>query len=420
MQRKFDIIKRLDWVSILIYLILLVIGWFTIYAAEYNESHKSLFDLSQNYGKQFLWIIISLVIGASILIIDGRFFSSFANIIYLLTILVLIAVLFIGKEISGSKAWFEIGSFKLQPSEFAKFATNLALAKLLSSHKIPLKTFRQRITAFFIIGIPIIFIILQGDAGSAIVYVAFILVLFREGLSPWILILGVIIAVFFILALLIDIQVLIGIITVICFLLIWTFRNKRKNIFATILVSLITISFVFLVDYGFYEVLKPHQRQRINVLLNKEVDTKGAAYNITQSKIAIGSGRFFGKGFLKGTQTKYNFVPEQSTDFIFCTIGEEHGFIGSFIVIGLFLLLLLRIINQSEKQRSPFSRAYGYGVAVILFFHFAINTGMTIGLAPVIGIPFPFFSYGGSNLLSFTILLFIFIKLDAENLLKFH
>lgn len=420
MQRRYNVLKRIDWLLVAIYLVLLLMGWVTIYSTEYNEHSPGLFDVTQKYGKQFIWIVISLVFAIFVMAIDGRFYISFAYVLYGLIILLLIAVLLFGQEVSGSKSWFQIGGFKLQPAEFAKFSTNLALAKFITSPKIPLKTLKQKLTTFLLLIIPMFFIVLQGDAGSALVYFAFILVLFREGLSPWFLVLAAILVILFIMTLLIDKQILVGVIVVIGLLSIWSFRKKRKNIYAIVLASVAAISFIFTVDYSFNEILKPHQRNRINVLLHKEVDTQGAAYNVRQSQIAIGSGGLIGRGFLQGTQTKYDFVPEQSTDFIFSTIGEEKGFVGSSIVIVLFLSLLLRIIHNSEKQRSKFSRVYGYGVAVILFFHFAVNVGMTIGLAPVIGIPFPFFSYGGSSLLSFTILLFIFIKLDSERLMTFH
>lgn len=401
---------------ILLYLLLVLIGWVNIYAAVYNEDHKSIFDFSQSYGKQLLWIGTSIVLALIILLIDSKFFSSFSYLIYGILILMLIAVLIVGKEIAGSKSWFGFGDFGIQPSEFAKFATNLAIARYLSLLNIDMKKIKTKIytIAFFVL--PAILIFLQNDTGSALVYSAFIFVMFREGMSGNILVLGVITVVLFILVLLINKIIIISIlfgIAVIIFLLI---KKNLKNILKLIGLLLITFAFVFSIDYVFDNVLEDHQKTRIDVLLGKNPDLKGAGYNVNQSKIAIGSGGFSGKGFLQGTQTKFNFVPEQSTDFIFCTIGEEWGFLGSSLVVILFLGLLIRIVYIAERQRSQFSRIYGYGVASILFIHFAINIGMTLGLVPVIGIPLPFFSYGGSSLWAFTILLFIFIKQDSYRL----
>lgn len=328
----------------------------------------------------------------------------------------LLAVLLVGNVTSGSKSWFLIGNFKLQPSEFAKFATCLALAKYLSALNIKIQDIRTKIITAFIIGLPVLLIFLQNDTGSALVYTAFIFVLYREGLSGNVLILGVLGIALFFLALLINQYIILGVLLAIALILFKYIRKRRKEI--TILVGsfIIIAGFVFSVNYIYENVLEEHQKGRIDVLLGKEVDLKGIGYNVNQSKIAIGSGGFIGKGFLQGTQTKYNFVPEQSTDFIFCTIGEEWGFVGSSIVIVLYVLLFLRIIMMAERQRSSYSRIYGYGVASILFFHFVINIAMTIGLAPVVGIPLPFISYGGSSLWAFTILLFVFIKQDANRL----
>lgn len=390
-------------------------GWINIYAAVYNEEHKSIFDISQSYGKQLIWIITSIILAIIILIIDAKFFSTFSYLIYFITILLLIAVLLMGKEIAGSRSWFQIGSFSLQPSEFAKFATNLALAKYLSKLNINIHKFKTKLNAFFILALPTVLILLQNDTGSALVYFSFIFVLYREGLSGNIMIAGVLIALLFILTLLLNKFIVVGILFTIAIFIIIIKKNKR-NILIVFGLYILAFGFVFSVDYAFEKMLEPHQKKRINVLIGKETDLKGAGYNVNQSKIAIGSGGFSGKGFLKGTQTKYNFVPEQSTDFIFCTVGEEWGFVGSFIVIILFVGLLIRIIIIAERQRSVFTRIYGYGLASVLFFHFAVNIGMTLGLAPVIGIPLPFFSYGGSSLWAFTILLFIFIKQDSYRL----
>ncbi len=416
MRGQKNIFHNIDWITVFLYLTLVFLGWINIYAAVYDESHKSIFDISQRYGKQLIWIAAAIILGLIILIIDAKFFSTFAYPIYIISILSLLAVLLLGTRIAGSKSWFQIGGFGIQPAEFAKFATNLAIAKYLTTLNIDLKKIKTIIKSLLIIGIPAILILLQHDMGSALVYSGFILVLYREGLSGSILILGVMIVVLFILTLVLGKFIFIGILAGIAFLMFFFIKRNRKNIYSIIGILVLSIAFVFSVDYGFENVLQPHQKKRIEVLLGKEADLKGAGYNVNQSKIAIGSGGFSGKGFLKGTQTKYNFVPEQSTDFIFCTVGEEWGFVGSFVVIFLFIALLIRLIKLAERQRSAFSRIYGYGVASILFFHVVVNIGMTIGLTPVIGIPLPFFSYGGSSLWAFTILLFIFLKQDASRL----
>lgn len=396
-----------------IYLVLVLIGWINIYAAVYKDEYKSIFDISQSYGKQMIWIISSVIIALMILIIDGKWYSTFAYVIYGLFMLLLISVLFLGKETHGSSSWFQFGGFRLQPSEFAKFATNLALAKYLSTINIRMQDFKTKLVAFTLIGFPILLILLQNDTGSAIVFIAFVFVLYREGLSGNVLIMGFLLVVLFFLSLLINKFVIIGTFISAALIMFFFIRKRFREIALLLTIFISVCSFVYFVDFAYNHMLEPHQKQRIDVLLGNTSDTKGIGYNVNQSKIAIGSGGFTGKGFLQGTQTKFDFVPEQSTDFIFCTVGEEWGFIGSFIVISLFIILLARILFVAERQRSTFSRIYGYGVASLLFIHIIINIGMTIGLAPVIGIPLPFFSYGGSSLWAFTILLFIFIKLDA-------
>ncbi len=388
-------------------------GWINIYASVYNDEHQLITDMTQNYGRQLIWIVSSIILALVILIIDGKFYTAFSFPIYFISLISLVAVLFFGREISGSKSWFRFGDIGIQPAEFAKFATNMALAKYLSTLNIKFTDFKTKLISVLIIGIPIGMILLENETGVALVFFAFILVLYREGLSGNILLLGVLVTILFILTLLVSKIILISIVTgfsIIAFILM---RKKLKNILTIIFVFVFLSGSIYSVDYVFTKVLKPHQTQRIDVLLGKSQDLKKTGYNVNQSKIAIGSGGFWGKGFLEGTQTKYDFVPEQSTDFIFCTVGEEWGFVGSFVVIGLFITMLIRIIFVAERQRSPYVRIYGYGVASILFFHLMVNIGMTIGLAPVIGIPLPFFSYGGSSLWSFTVLLFIFIKLDA-------
>ncbi len=413
-RERNNVFSNIDWTLTILYLVLVLMGWLNIYAAVYNEDHKSIFDISQSYGRQVVWIATSLFLGLVILLTDARFFSTFAYVIYGLVIVSLVAVLVAGSEVSGSKSWFQIGGFGLQPAEFGKFATNLAIARFFSGQHVNIREFRTRIIPLVFLGIPALLILLQNDTGSALVYSSFILVLYRLGLSGNFLLAGVFV-VFAALSTLMAgplyVMILLGVLAGLLFAFM---KRNRRNILNLAGLLLLGIGFIYSVEYAFEKVLEPHQKTRINVLLGKEQDLRGAGYNVNQSKIAIGSGGFFGKGYLNGTQTKYNFVPEQSTDFIFCTVGEEWGFLGSMVVIALFLALLIRIVNLAERQRSDFSRIYGYGVAAVLFFHFMVNIGMTIGLVPVIGIPLPFFSYGGSSLWAFTILVFIFIKQDAN------
>ena len=420
-----------DRLTVLIYVLLVLMGWLNIYAAVYNEEHQNIFDTTQKYGKQLIWISGAALLAFSILLIDAGFFTVFAYWFYAAILILCLLVPFLGREVKGSRSWFRFGDFGIQPAEFMKFATSLALAKFLSNENlIVMSRYRLKLkdlfknykntfmaVAFLIVPMAIIKV-LQDETGLAIVFVAFIIVLYREGLSVNFLIFGIIAVVLFVLSLVVKetntLIIVIGSIIAFGFLFI---RKNKKNFLMASLIFIAASGVVLGTNYV-YEHLEPHQRVRIDVLLGRnEVDLKKEGYNVNQAKIAIGSGGFFGKGYLQGTQTKYDFVPEQDTDFIFCTVGEEWGFIGSFVVIGLELFLILRVIFLSERQRSPFSRIYGYGVASILFFHLCINVGMTIGLMPVIGIPLPFFSYGGSSLWSFTILLFIFIKLDANRLL---
>ncbi|HEX7412238.1 MAG TPA: rod shape-determining protein RodA [Bacteroidales bacterium] len=416
MREQKGVLRNIDWVMVTLYLVLVFMGWINIYAAVYNDEHNSIMDVTQSYGKQLIWIGTALALGLAVLITDTKFFTAFAYVIYGSTILLLIAVLIAGKEIAGSKSWFEIGSFALQPAEFAKFSTNLAMARYLSGLNINVKDLKTKLFPIAILGLPALLILLQNDTGSALVYAAFLLVLYRQGLSGNLLVIGVFTAILFLMALLFNPYNIVAVVVGIGALLFFFIRKNRKNVLMLIGLVLLASAFTVSVEYGFKKFMEPHQKARINVLLGKDIDLKGAGYNVNQSKIAIGSGGFFGKGFLKGTQTKYNFVPEQSTDFIFCTVGEEWGFLGVTVVIGLFISLFIRIVQMAERQRSDFSRIYGYGVAAILFFHFVVNIGMTIGLMPVIGIPLPFFSYGGSSLWAFTILLFVFIKQDSFRL----
>lgn len=388
-----------------------------IYSAVYNEEHHVITDISQKYGKQLIWIATSLLLALIILIIDENFYTAFAYFIFGFFLLANMAVPFLGREVKGSRSWFRFGDFGIQPAEFMKFAANLAIAKFLSNQNIKIADYKNTFITLLIIGIPLIVIkVLQDETGLAIVFVAFIFTLYREGLSVNYLLLGFLAIVLFILALLINNLYLFIIIGVLCATALLFSKRNRKNLFVIATAGLIACGMVKGTS-TVYDHMEPHQKVRIDVLLgSKTVDLKKEGYNVNQAKIAIGSGGFLGKGYLQGTQTKYDFVPEQDTDFIFCTVGEEWGFVGSALVIILELTLIVRIVFMSERQRSPFSRIYGYGVASVLFFHLTINVGMTIGLAPVIGIPLPFFSYGGSSLWSFTILLFIFIKLDSHRL----
>lgn len=416
MRERKGILHNIDWITVLLFMLLMLIGWINIYSAVYNEEHSSIFDFSQRYGKQLIWIFAAIGIAFLIIIIDASFFMTFSYLIYAISILSLLAVLAVGKEIAGSRSWFQLGSIAIQPAEFAKFATALALAKYLSTFNVSLSKLRTKVIASIIIFLPAGLVLLQNDTGSALVYAVFILVLFREGLTGNILLTGMVVAILFVLSLLFDKLYIIAVLVFIAVLLFYFMKRSSRNIIVLLSLLVIASGFVYSVDYAFENVLEPHQKNRINVLLGKELDLRGAGYNVHQSKIAIGSGGFAGKGFLQGTQTKYDFVPEQDTDFIFCTIGEEWGYLGSIVLIFLFLTLLLRLIKLAERQRSNFSRIYGYSVAAIIFFHFTVNIGMTIGLLPVIGIPLPFISYGGSSLWAFTILLFIFLRQDASRL----
>lgn len=415
-MRRRKLTQDIDWITVLIYGMLTLIGWLAVYSAQYDDTHPSIFDFSKNYGKQFIWMISAFSIATLILMIDSKFFSTFSYPIYFLFIFFLAIVLIFGKEVAGNKAWFQIGAYRLQPSEFAKFALNLALAKYLSTLNINMKETKTRLRIFGLISLPMILILLQKDTGSAIVFLSFFLVLFREGLPSFWLILGLSILLLCILALLLNKIYLITALAVLTLCGIYLFKKNKKIIFLLVTAFIISSGIIYGVNFLFDNFLRAHQRQRIEVLLGKELDLKGAAYNVNQSKIAIGSGGFWGKGYLSGTQTKFEFVPEQSTDFIFCTIGEEFGFFGSSLVLLIFLTLLLRTIFIAERQRSKYSRIYAYGVASVLFMHMLINIGMTIGLAPVIGIPFPFISYGGSSLWAFTILVFILLRFDADRL----
>ncbi len=470
MNRRVSLIKNLDWITIMLYAMLVFLGWINIYAAVYNEDHQSIFDATQRYGKQLIWIGAAFFIAIIILTIESKFYSAFAYPTLILMVVLLLAVLVFGVKVNGARSWFQLGTIRFQPAEFAKFATNLAIARYLSQHNFKIHKIKSLFITGLILFTPAVLILMQNDTGSALVYSIFVLVLYREGLSGFVLFLALLAAIFFVLTLIYssftvailiiaiaavslkmigvqvkqiviafgilagsfgtlwlinkgtDLQlenfslVVIAILLNTIPFLVHIYRQKITKAAMVLLMVIGSLFYTFSVSYIFNKILEPHHQKRINELLGIQSDPYGAGYNVNQSKIAIGSGGFSGKGFLNGTQTKFNFVPEQSTDFIFCTVGEEWGFLGSGVVLLLLLGLILRLLFLAERQRSSFSRIYGYGVAAILFFHIAINVGMTIGLAPVIGIPLPFFSYGGSSLWSFTILLFIFLRLDANRL----
>lgn len=477
-MRSSNIIDNIDWVLFSLYLLLGFLGLAFVYSTTYIPSNPSFFQFDTSYGRQFVWLCISLILGLFIIVIDYKFYTSFAYIIFGLIMLLLASVLVLGVEINGSKSWFAFGAFRFQPAELAKFATCLALAKTLTGSNVNLTTLSGKAKSLAVLGIPIALILLQGDVGSAVVFSSLLFVLHREGLESGYLIIGFGSIFLSIMALLYPPLSLMYFYGLAFALLIFYNRKDKQPIISLLIIVVLSIAYAILynnylatngslvlfgteiqdylflfipmlillvvgffiyqkrkkwlpvgvgiflmiglytfsVDFVFNNVFKQHHRDRINLILGKIEDHSGAGYNLFQSKVAIGSGGFFGKGYLQGTQTLLNYVPEQSTDFIFTSIAEQFGFVGSLLIIGLYVALLLRIIFVSERQRSTFARVYGYGVASILFIHFAVNIGMTIGLVPVIGIPLPFISYGGSSFLSFTILLFVLIKFDTERL----
>ena len=406
--------NNIDWVTVIIYVVLVIFGWMTIYSADITPNSQYYFDFNQNYGKQLIFIGLNIFLITIILSIDAKFYEKFSSVLFGFSLLLLFGLFFFGKTIAGQRCWYSIGSFTLQPSEFAKATTALALAKYLSDSQINLKNINHQLIALLIIFLPIFLILPQPDPGSALIFIMLILVLNREGLPSWYLLTGLAAVVLFVLSLVLKLQFVILIAAVAIAIHYFKSRKINRNIiFSTIALILVT-GFVFSVDYVFENVFKQHHRDRFNILLGKQVDMDGVGYNTNQSEIAIGSGGWFGKGYLEGTQTKGNFVPEQHTDYIFTTIGEEWGFLGSLVLIGLFAGLILRVIYLAERQKTKFSRVYGYGVASILFTHFFVNISMVIGIFPTIGVPLPFLSYGGSSLWGFTILLFIFVKMDAN------
>jgi len=471
MRRKVNLFSSIDWFTVLLYLAMVFLGWVNIYSAVYNEEFDSIFNISQRYGKQLIWIIAAIVLAMIVILIDSQFYQLFAYIFYGLAILLLLLVLVFGAEVHGSKSWLAIGSFQLQPSEFAKLGTALALARYLTSHNVNLAKLPHLAISLIIMFTPAVLIMLQPDMGSTLVYASFFILLYREGLPNSLFFMAIAVVILFFLTLIFEKLMLLliifsfalivfgfiekslkkSLVAALLFLgiagflkavtffvpaleltlyriifislgassviyIILAFTQKIRSVFLVLTMLVSAVLFTYSVDYVFHNLLEPHQRTRINIMLGFETDPLGMGYNLNQSKIAIGSGGLSGKGFLQGTQTKFDFVPEQSTDFIFCTVGEEWGFLGTAFVVILFATLLLRLIFIAERQRSAFSRVYAYGVISILFFHFVINIGMTIGLVPVIGIPLPFFSYGGSSLWAFTILLFILVRLDASRM----
>jgi rod shape determining protein RodA len=440
MQRGRDIRKNIDWLSIGIYAALVICGWIAIYSASFSEAHPEIWDMGMPYGKQLLWMGICSLVALFTLNIEGEFFNRFSPIIYLSVTIMLVLVLLIGKKVGGARSWFAIGSFAIQPSEFAKMATGLFLAYFINTSGVKFKSFSNRLQVFGIVAIPAGLILLQPDAGTVLVFLGFIFAMYREGLSGNILIIGFASLILGVVSIIMGANVVdypwfgeqsgifyvgIGILALAALgflgvkLLVLPRNRKRTNliVLASLFGALIFSGGVYT---GIEQILKPHQKERIYILFGLEVNNPDADYNIRHAKAAIGSGGWRGKGVLEGPMTRYNFVPEQNTDFIFCTIGEEWGFIGSVFVLVLFATLILRLLFLAERQRSQFSRVYGYCVASILFMHVLINVGMVIGLAPVIGIPLPFFSYGGSSLLGFTLLIFIMLRLDSERFSVFR
>ena len=432
--------ERLDWTTLIIYIALVLFGWMNIYSAAYDPLHPNLFDFSQEYGKQFIWVLVSFFLALMTLYVEGDFFNKLAIFIYGFFVLLLVLVLIIGKEVNGAKAWFGIGDFGIQPSEFSKIGVGLLLAKYISSSGSQFKNWKTRMIAAAIIGLPALLILKQPDVGSVLTFTAFIFAMYREGLSGNVLIIGLGAIVFGVLSIvsgagMIDfpfageqsgiwlLVIIVSIISILAWIYVKNFvvpRNRKTLYWIIAISSVASIAFSLSVSYIVENVLESHHRERIYVMLSMPVEREGADYNSEMAKITVGSGGFIGRGYLEGPMTQNNYVPEQWTDFIFSAVAEEWGFVGSLVVIGLFIFLIIRIINMAERQRSQFSRVYGYCVASIFFLHLMINVGMVIGLAPIIGIPLPFFSYGGSSLMGFTLLLFIFLRLDAERLSIFR
>lgn len=423
MQRGHNRRFKLDWISIILFLLLVGFGWVNIFSASLSGDVTSYFDMSQPYGKQLVFILFTFVLIVLVLSIEAKFYERFASIIYLVSILSLLGLFLFGKNVNGATSWYAIGGMTIQPSEFAKVATALAVAKYISDLQTNIRSLQDQIKTVLIILVPAILIVLQNDAGSTIVYAAFFFVFYREGIPKIYLFVGLAILIVAVLTLKFSVLVTAIAVTLIIFGYHFSINKKRTSILRPIFITLVCVLFSFGVKFFYSSVLQPHQQDRISLWLRLEKDPvkleqmkKTILYNLNESEKAISSGGLTGKGFLEGTRTIGKFVPEQHTDYIFSTVGEEWGFLGSSFVVILFVLLLIRILHLAELQKSQFSRVYGYSVASILFVHFMINIGMVMGLIPTIGIPLPFFSYGGSGLWGFTLLLFIFIKLDSNRI----
>lgn len=419
MRQEQNIIYKIDWVLIFLFLALVSFGWVTIFAASVDNTESyQVFDLGTKYGKQIIFIGLSLVLVTLVLLLDAKLIERFAGIVYLLSLLSLIGLFAFGKNINGATSWYPIGSFSLQPSEFAKMATALAIARLLSDRQFDLKTLSNQFKAIGILFLPALLITLQPDAGSALVYASFFFVLYREGVPASYIYISIAAILLFLATLIFGLPIVLGaslsLITLgLLYVHYFSPYNLKFQISKILILYLSVFIWIASVSYVYNNVFEQHQRDRFSILLGQNQDTQGIGYNTNQSILTISSGGLKGKGFLNGDRTQGNFVPEQSTDYIFTVIGEEWGFIGTASVVLLFTFFIARIIVQAEKQRSSFARIYGYSIASIFFFHFVINIGMVIGLFPTVGIPLPFFSYGGSALWGFTLLLFVFIKLDA-------
>lgn len=477
--RRVKIVSNLDWLTVVLFIVIMFCGWLSICGASFDADMTQLLSFYTRPGKQLVWMLCSLILASCILSITKDFIDKYSYLIYVVALLVLLITIVIAEDTKGSRSWLHFGPVSIQPAEFSKFATALALAKFIDSNKLDLSNWNALLKSAIIFIIPLLLIICQKETGTAIVFIAFFLVLFREGMNGTILLIGFCMVLFFILGIKyaetvfanqlfsVGVWLVLSLIQIITTILVWMFAKERRitvitfyiniggmllgmsvsmlvypfdvTILQIVLISLnillllyrwlkdmtrqylyialfaiCSVGYLYSVDYVFEKVLEPHQQVRINVILGLEDDPYGAGYNVNQSKIAIGSGGFSGKGFMKGTQTKLKYVPEQDTDFIFCTVGEEQGFLGSTFVLLLYLSLLLRLVYLAELQTSAFGRVYGYSVASILFFHLFVNIGMVLGITPVIGIPLPFFSYGGSSLWGFTILLFLFLRMDCE------
>lgn len=414
-MRNVSVQRNLDWISILLYALLVIAGWLNIYSASLPAETTSIFDLNQIYGRQLIFILLSIPLIILILSIDSKFYEKYALIFYVIGLLSILGLFVFGKSVKGQTNWYQIGGFGIQPSEFVKTTTALLLAKYLADSQESLKSFKEQLIIFTIIGLPTL-LILKHDTGSAMLFATLIFVLYREGLPSWYLWSAFITIMLFVLALVVKPTFIIASIVIISSIHFYFNKKIKRNPLIYLILVVVMSTFVLSVDYVYDKVLEPHQKDRINVLIGEEVNLQAEGYNLNQSKIAIGSGGWTGTGFLEGTQTKGGFVPEQHTDYIFTTVGEEWGFAGSSVVIVLFLLLFFRLIYLAENQKKRFNRVYGYCVVSFLFIHFAFNITMLIGLFPTIGVPLPFFSYGGSSLIAFTVLLFIFLKLDANKI----